>query len=1213
MSSWKKYGGKDKFDNMSDLTVKTLVCENFIMRNKYQGSWSFTGALDVSKDATIGGNLFVYQNADISGNLNIHGILIVEKTDISGTISVSEDILVRRNIYIGPEPGVKTIISGKENMFGINLQNTNLHATLDISGNMERTIDIHAYTPNNKNVIARNMYNQGITVNVEPSRAYIDFYIDNSMNLTSENRNARILYEPSGVLTVEADRAFRVLPTAIFSDNSGISAFEKEAVVIYNSTDNVAPYLYYHYNDLSYNSGNAANIVASDNSSNVFLTMRTQSGAGLAVGGGYLSGNMIMGTLALTDLSNVKHSAMNIISGNFNKQIRTAIGVNKHSVVKNTDGSNKYAMEVNGPIKINHQEINVVADTPFEILSQCFFDNSGFAIGTLTHPTTNLDKRYLLTTSDGGFSWVKNEFIRDSSGDGLNSGFITLTAGFSSKTYPLYLVAGSNNFGYYSNNYGLNWKQIFIESTNTINTTAIYLSPNNSRLIIGCNVVTGSVGCRILNSTAFNSYPNVVNINTATNDLINIGLTSINAIDGFGSYAFIVGQGGIVKCNITDISNNRSSIASSGTYYGIHFFYDGSRYHSIAVGENSLYYSHDAGSSSSWTQIAISGTTMRSVYIVNSLTAYAVGNNGAIMMSIDGFITWKKFSYNELNYMGNASRLFNTNLKNVWSRGSNDLIITGTITNYSPLPIPTPGTGTNGNSYIFDLFYPYFFNHNNYNAFEVSGNMVMSGDLRINDYGRLMTNNSSFYILPENASQIYIGNTSVGGKTNILNNLDVCGNEIIYGNLEVYRDVSVNRNLYVTGKTIHVGDVSLSGNLQVSKAALFSYDVSMLGNLLLGRDASLNGNLAVLYDVSVNRNLYVSGKTVHVGDVSLSGNLQVSKAALFSYDVSMLGNLLLVKDASLNGNLAVLYDVSVNRNLYVTGKTVHVGDVSLSGNLQVSKAALFSYDVSMLGNLLLSKDASLNGNLAVLYDVSVNRNLYVKGKTVFAGDVSLSGNLQVSKAALFSYDVSMLGNLLLSRDASLNGNLAVLYDVSVNRNLYVKGKTIFAGDVSLSGNLQVSKAALFSYDVSMLGNLLLLRDASLNGNLAVLYDVSVNRNLYVTGKTIHVGDVSLSGNLQVSKAALFSYDVSMLGNLLLVKDASLNGNLAVLYDVSVNRNLYISGKSRFLLDVSMLGNLDIQQNTTSLKMALGKTAIDPGYTLDIYGNVSIKNGYIQQW
>ena len=106
MSSWKKYGGKDKFDNMTDLTVKTLVCENLVMRNKYLGDWSFTGELIVSKDATIGGNLYVGQNADISGNLRIRGALLVEGTDISGTLNVSEDLAVRRNIYLGPEPGV---------------------------------------------------------------------------------------------------------------------------------------------------------------------------------------------------------------------------------------------------------------------------------------------------------------------------------------------------------------------------------------------------------------------------------------------------------------------------------------------------------------------------------------------------------------------------------------------------------------------------------------------------------------------------------------------------------------------------------------------------------------------------------------------------------------------------------------------------------------------------------------------------------------------------------------------------------------------------------------------------------------------------------------------------------------------------------------------------------------------------------------------------
>jgi hypothetical protein len=154
--------------------------------------------------------------------------------------------------------------------------------------------------------------------------------------------------------------------------------------------------------------------------------------------------------------------------------------------------------------------------------------------------------------------------------------------------------------------------------------------------------------------------------------------------------------------------------------------------------------------------------------------------------------------------MGNADRLWNTNLKNIWARGTSDLIITGTIANY------VSGTVV-GKSYIFDLFSPYFFDHDAYNVFELSGNMVMSGDLRINDLGRLMTNNSSFYILPENASQIYIGNTAVGGKTNILNNLDVCGN------MTVFLDASFNSDFYVKGESVFYSDVSMLGNLEVSQ------------------------------------------------------------------------------------------------------------------------------------------------------------------------------------------------------------------------------------------------------------------------------------------------------------------------------------------------------------------------------------------------------------
>ena len=383
---------------------------------------------------------------------------------------------------------------------------------------------------------------------------------------------------------------------------------------------------------------------------------------------------------------------------------------------------------------------------------------------------------------------------------------IIFNAGYSSKTEPLYLVGGEQNFLYYSNNYGVSWTNIIVEDTFSVNLVSVHLSPNKSRLIIGCYVSTNN-NYRILNSNEFSS------ISTSSGSQIDVSLSQISAIDGFdNTFAYIIGGGGIRKF---DISNNTyTSIVGSGTFYGLKFYYDGTKYHSIVVGANIIYYSHDVVAGI-WSNVTISGT-LRSVYIVNSLTAYTVGDGGTIMFSTDGYATWRKFTYDELNFMGNASRLWNTNLNNVWIRGANDLIITGTITNYvSNLTV--------GKSYIFDLFYPYFLNHNVYNVLEVSGNMVMSGDLHIDDYGRLMTNNSSFYILPENASQIYIGNTTVGGKTNVLNNFDVCGNAVIYGNLDVEQNTR-SLKMALGKKTIEAGyTLDISGNVSMKNGVIHQW------------------------------------------------------------------------------------------------------------------------------------------------------------------------------------------------------------------------------------------------------------------------------------------------------------------------------------------------------------------------------------------------------
>lgn len=825
MASWKKYGGKDKFENMNNLTVNTLVCENFVMRNQYFGDWKFTGSLDVAQEAVIRGNTYFYKNIDISGNAIIHGKLIVLSTDVSGTVTVSEDIDVKRNIYIGPDSALKSVISGTNNRIGINKQNNNLYATLDISGNIERTIDIHAYVPNNKNVVARNISDQGITVNVEPTRAYIDFYVDNSMNLTTENRGGRILYEPGGFLTVDTSSAFRVLPTAIFSSKTTDVALGKEAVSIFDSSDNVAPYLYYYYNDLSYNSGDAVNISSVDYSSNVFLTLRNRGGAGMAVGGGYLSGNMIMGSLALTDTSNVKYSAMNIISGNLNRQLRTAICVNKHSITKDADGINQYVMDINGPVKMGHMELNVATETTFEILGQFFYDNSGFAFGTPTKEGA-LYNHYILSTSDGGFTWTRQRLVKNGVDD-LEISDIVFNAGYSSKTEPLYLIGGEQNYLYYSNNYGTNWTSIIVSSAAIVNIKTIYLSPDKTHLIIGG--IFGS-DYRILNSSAFTSYPTIGTVSTSPGSRFDVSLNPIVSIDGFdNTFAYIIGGGGIRKFDM--INNTYTTVVESGTYYGIQFFYDGAKYHSIIVGENSIYYSHDVVAGG-WMGVSISGSILRSVYIMDPMRAYAVGNGGTIMFSVDGYATWKKMSYDELNVMGNASRLWNTDLKNVWARGANDLIITGTIANYVSNVVA-------GKSYIFDLFYPYFFNHSAYNMLELSGNMVMSGDLRINDLGRLMTNNNSFYILPENASQIYIGNTTVGGKTHVLNNLDVCGN------MTVFMDASFNSDFYVSGESRFYSDVSMLGNLEVTQNTASNKIALGKKTIETGYTVDISGNVKI--------------------------------------------------------------------------------------------------------------------------------------------------------------------------------------------------------------------------------------------------------------------------------------------------------------------------------------------------------------------------------
>ena len=1102
--SWKKYGGTNKLDKLNNISVNTIVTDKFTLKNFYVGDWDICGGLRTKDDAFLMKDLHVAGDIYGNGDITIDGAMNVLNTNIIGNVFIAENAFIRENIFMDFSGG--TMLHGENRKFGFNTSTP--QSTIDISSDLVRTIDMHTTTATNKNVIARNVFNQGMTVNIEPTRSYIDFYVDNSMNLATENFNGRLLYEQGGNFTIDVSNIVKFKPRVIFSQDLSKNLLADERVIIYGNPLADVPYIPTIYGDNTFKTGTAAYLVAGDNSSNAFFRLATEKGTGMTLGGGYFPNDKIMGVVALIDASNTKYPAMNVISGNLISNLKTSIAVNKYNV-STLNGGNRFAMDINGPVKLAHQELIVAADISFQVYKTVFFGNTGYAFGSPV--SANPYTQFFLKTVDGGYTWTQSRIV--DSGGNPNPNNLELTAHFFSAVYTIsasdILIAGDNRYFYRSTNGGQFWTKIAFksgnfESNDIINTTSIFLSNQGlafERMIIATD-----------NGTIMNSSTGIWDVSGIATSYIPSGLSAANAVHGYGLDTVIVGAGGIVPYR-TYLGGFGTRVATTSTFYDVKVFNDGADNHVVAVGSGIIWYAHDLSWNGSayvvtWSQAASFSGILRSVQVLDSMRAIAVGDGGLIMYSIDGFATWVN-----PGTLDNGSLVTGVNLSTIAILNANDYVVSGVIQNYT----------TSARTKVFNLYAPYFLNRPNNHVLEASGNMVMSGDLQINDAGQLLTNNTTFNILPTVAKEINIGNTAVGGNTAVKANLDVTLN--ITGNQKMllYGDASLNSKLFVGG------DVSLNSRLYVVR------DASLNANLYVGGDVSLNSKLYVVSDASLNARLFVGGdvslnsKLYVVGDASLNSRLFVGG------DVSLNSKLYVVGDASLNSRLFVGGDVSLNSKLYL------VGDASLNSRLFVGG------DVSLNSKLYLVGDASFNSRLFVGGDVSLNSKLYLVGdaslnsKLFVGGDVSLNSKLYVvSDASLNSRlfvggDVSLNSKLYVVGDASLNSRLFVGGDVSLNSKLYV------VGDASLNANLYVGG------DVSLNSRLYVVRDASLNANLYVGGDVSLNSRLYL------VGDASLNSRLFVGE------DVSLNSKLYLVGDASLNSRLFVGGDVSLNSKLYLVG------------------------------------------------------
>lgn len=1112
--SWKKYGGTNKLETMNNLTVNSIVTDSLSLKKYYLGDWDICGGLRVKDNAII------YKNTDLCGNLivgkdtSLLGEFSVAKdTNLYGNLVVLNDAYFAQNLYF--DPSGNTLLHVINGGFGFNKYDP--LATIDISSDRVQTVYMQTSTIENRNVYAQNGNSQGIVMGVDLSNAYINLFVDQSMNSFGTGAiDGQLRYSQGGNFYIDVSNVMNVRPRVAFgkdltkpmnSDLDRVVIYDTEYAESYNNINDV--YLKDIYLDVSFQTGTPLALISKDSSnSNVFMRMTTETGNGFMVGGGSFDGGL-MGTLALTDGAD-KYPTMNIFSGDLDKYLKTSIGVNKHRVSKTSSGSNRYLLDVNGPTKMIHQELLMSTDVSMQIFAMEFYKENpliGYAIGTpynniLSPPTLTSFERYYLKTTDGGYTWTRSRVVFNEQ-TSFESGTSPLLAiHIFSENFAL--IAGSGGFSSYTINGGVSWAITDYNFTTDFNINTVFSNLNGSRTIFGLN------NGQFIDTAAF-ANPNNVKIISSLNKYPS-NLTNVLGVHGNDNFVYMVGAGGIQGYTLdpSGIIDPSAQFLTEFTFVDVSVFYGAdSKYHSVAVGTDGfnclIKYVHASSITTEWsTPVSVIPGSLNSVHVLNERHAIAVGDNGLVIYSDDAFVSWKTISHTELDSMGNGNVISELNLSNIYgintgSPNKQNFAIVGDVQDFA-IGI------RQGRAKVFSFYAPYFFNRANNFVLEASGSILLSGDLRINDNGNVFTNSNSISLFPDVATEVNIGNTFLGGFTNVKHNLDVVGNAHVY------------QKLIVDSYSFLNDDVSLNGRLYVTK------DASLNSNLFVGLDASFGSKLYVVDDVSFNSRLFV-GKDVSFG----------SKLYVFD-DVSMSSRLFVGQDVSFGSNLYVNMDASFNSRLYVGG------DVSLNSNLYVVM------DASLNSRLYVGGDVSLNSNLYVVLDASLNSRMFV------GGDVSLGSKLYVVD------DVSMNSRMFVGGDVSMGSKLYVVDDVSMNSRLFV------GGDVSFGANLYVNK------DASMNSRLFVGKDVSFGSKLYVVDDASMNSRLFVGG------DVSFGAKLRVADKSTFESDVSINANLFVIDVSArhldlrgtrnsdgvgsgaliVQGGASIGKDLNVGGNLYIN-------------------------------------------------------
>jgi len=1247
-NSWKKYGGISNTEQFHNLNIGTLVADQVLLREKVATETIF--------------NTLVLAN----GGLRTTTLNATNNIDICNNLIVYNDINAKSKLYFSSN-NTNNVYFFKHlntNFLGLNVLDAS--ATLHIFAGDNTTTNVFRATSLNssvRSVLAENNSRKGITVNSDNTNSYIKFFNTNTVEgaadttLISTNAGLFTLSSASHVLSatggsslinstttmdlssntvmsLRAGTGLKILSnnTLDMSSNSTLkinsntllnivspttniysnlrlsnrntmSNIYNETLVIYDNS--YGNYLYDAYENSSAKTGNALTMVTDTNTSNTFMNIVTPNKLGFMVGGGsYINDNArSMGTIGVTNSTGNYLPTQTIISGNSKAKYYTTLGLNTYA-----PRSEQYLMNINGATHITNGEINKVLDISYEIINMNFSKyNSKYGIASGTPSSFTFQYNQTLNyTTDGGLNWTAVRF--DSNSTSIEGSSKNITISVYDGTYSI--IGANNGFAYYTNNGGANWYKFSLPSgQKNIQKVFIQQTTNSSkRIMLAYNTYTADSNIPTTTEVigyfdiTLSSLPNI-GYTVSTLNTFTPTITTINCIDGYNDYVYIVGAG-IQKYQVSDLSS-QYNIKTSNTYNCINV-YDNTC--AIAVGVNIISYTRNG---TDWTDVVVASTTLNSVYIYSTQYAIAVGTNGKIYYTKDSnFETWTIVPDALLNSGGNSVRINGSTivLRNIHMPDINTFVISNIKQSYV-------SGSTNGLSKVYNCYFPNLFNRSQNSVLDLSGSMKIAGDINIIDSGNLYVDKNTTLNGNVLANMNIVASGNITATKNIISGSD----SLLNGNLFVAYDTSLNSRLVVgsdmrTNKRLFaVGDTSLNSNLFVA------LDTSLNSKLVVGGDITTNKRLFVNGDTTLNGNLYVDKNTTLTGnvlvntDITIIGNIITTKNTVSAGDTTINKRLFIVGDTSLNGKLFVDYDTSLNSRLVVgsditTNKRLFViGDTSLNSNLFVLKDVscngniYVGKDVTIIGRLnvqnytnqniinttttnyqlIVSEDISLNGRLCVSSDTSLNANLFVLYDTSLNSKLVVGGDITTNKRLITIGDTLHNGNLFVALDTSLNSRLVVGSDITTNKRLITIGDTLHNGnlfvalDTSLNSRLVVgsdittNKRLITIGDTLHNGNLFVALDTSLNSRLVVGGDITTNKGLITIGDTLHNGNLFVALDTSLNSRLVVGGDITTNKGLITIGDTLHNGNLFVALDTSLNGNFRLNGSFQSLQDISV--------------------------------------------